>query len=175
MYLNHIQLKAARCVLNLRVRDIGLLIEVSRTTISKLENNIIKISEMRLSDRRNTILQEFFKKHCISFPNDHSIIFSSPDHIISKQVSNKNNFTRFQLRAARTALNKTQLELANAINVSPSIIKQAEKHNNQDILKFKDNTTIAHLLNIFMQEGIEFSGIFSIDFKKLVDASCDKC
>ena len=98
MYLNHIQLKSARCALNLGVRDIGLLIQTSRTTISKLEQNTINISNMRLADRRNLILQEFFKKNKIVFPDSYSIELDCFNGNISTAPLGVEAMTRFQLR-----------------------------------------------------------------------------
>lgn len=165
MYLNDIQLRSARCVLNLGVRDIGLLIQTSRTTISKLENNIIKLGSMRLADRRNTILQEFFKKSGVIFPNEHSITFSPLEaSLIENQVLN-NSLTRFQLRAARTILNKTQIELASLIKVLPSVIMYAENLPNESYIKPKNNAVITNLLNIFTKHGITFPDAFSVIFK----------
>lgn len=166
MYLNYRQLKAARYVLNLGVADIGSLIETSRTTISKLENNVITLSEMRLSDRRNTILQEFFKKNSIVFYNNHSISLSTPHNINFPEECN-DNLTRFQLRAARTILNKTQAELAKIVKISPAVIKTAESYSNSTFLNPKDTSTIFRLIDTFLKEGLTFPNTLSVDFKKI--------
>jgi transcriptional regulator with XRE-family HTH domain len=163
MYLNFLQLKAARHALNLGVRDIGDLIETSRTTISKLENNIIKIENMRLAHRRNIILHEFFKKKGITFPNEKSISFSHPNNI-SQQDSSSHTLTRFQLRVARVILNKTQKELACLANISPYIIEHAELFPNKHFIKTKDDMTIHNLLNLFAKHQIHFPDSFSISF-----------
>ena len=168
MYLNHRQLKAARCVLNLRVLDIGKLIETSRTTISKLENNIITLSEMRLSDRRNTILIEFFKQNSIGFCSNYSINFINDTH---SQTEDTDGITRFQLRAARSILNKTQSELAEIMQVPPSTIKTAESYNNDTFFSPKDYPIVPCLIDTFLKEGLFFPNSFSVDFKKLVDGS----
>jgi DNA-binding XRE family transcriptional regulator len=163
MYLNFLQLKAARNALNLGVRDVGNLIQTSRTTISKLENNVIKIDNMRLSDRRNIILCEFFKKEGITFPNEYSIAFSSTHNIY--QNHSKETLTRFQLRVARVVLNKTQIELAALAGISPYIIEHAELFPNNHFIKTKDDMTIHSLLKLFTKHQIHFPDSFSVVFK----------
>lgn len=165
MYLNFLQLKAARYALNLGVRDIGSLIQTSRTTISKLENNIIKIDDMRLSNRRNIILCEFFKKEGVIFPSEHSIAFS-PSNNISQQNLSSGTLTRFQLKVARVILNKTQIELATLADISPYIVEHAELFPNNHFIKTKDDTVIHSLLNLFTKYQIHFPNSFSVVFKK---------
>jgi DNA-binding XRE family transcriptional regulator len=164
MYLNYLQLKAARHALNLGVRDIGNLIQTSRTTISKLENNIIRIDDMRLSDRRNIILCEYFKKEGILFPSEHSIVFSPLNNISQENLSSP-SLTRFQLRVGRVILNKTQIGLATLADVSPYIIEYAELFPNEHFIKTTDDMVIHNLLNLFMQYQIHFPNASSVVFK----------
>lgn len=156
MYLNHIQLKSARCALNLGVRDIGSLIQTSRTTVSKLENNIINLSNMRLGSRRNVILKEFFKKHKIVFPDSYSIEL----HPFSKDIKfsklENQTLTRFQFKIARIIMNKTQSEIADQVHVSSSVIKKAESYDNQTLLTSNNISSIPYLLNILKEAGLEF-------------------
>ena len=165
MFLNHIQLKSARCALNLGVRDIGLLIQTSRTTISKLENNTINISNMRLADRRNLILQEFFKKNQIVFPSSYSVELSCINGNSSTATLNGEVITRFQLKISRIILKKTQAELAKLVCVAPSVIKKAESYNNQFLLKANNLNIVSDILNLLKKEGLEFPSLYSVLFK----------
>jgi DNA-binding XRE family transcriptional regulator len=164
MYLNYIQLKVARCVLNLGVRDIGALIQTSRTTVSRLENNIVKLCDMKLADRRNIVLHEFFKKNGVIFPNEHVVTFCPSNNIIQKN-NHSCILTRFQLRAARIIINKTQAELAKIATIHPSIIIYAENQANEDCINPKDSRVIPNLITIFQQYGVNFPSNFSIIFK----------
>lgn len=165
MYLNHIQLKSARCALNLGVRDIGLLIQTSRTTISKLEQNTINISNMRLADRRNLILQEFFKKNKIVFPDSYSIELDCFNGNISTAPLGVEAMTRFQLRISRIIFNKTQAELAKLVCVAPSVIKKAESYSNQFLLKADNLSVVGDLLNLLKKEGLEFPSPYLVLFR----------
>lgn len=166
MYISYLQLKVARYVLNLGVRDIGSLIQTSRTTISKLENNIIKIGEMRLSDRRNTVLVEFFKKNGVIFPDYNCITFCPFNNIVQRPNSN-HSMTRFQLRAARTILNKTQDELADLLNINSSIISYAENLPNEAYINPKNVLLISSLISLFHQYKIYFPTDLSITYKSV--------
>ena len=161
MYINHIQLKAARCLLNLGVREIGLFIQTSRTTISKLENNIIKLSEMRLGDRRNKILCEFFKKEGITFPNAYTLNFSPKIFSVLDDNFKNTTLTNLQLKASRVILNKTQLELAKEFNINVGFINRYEKKQTNDLL------TISTLKNKLEERGIHFPNKFSITFENI--------
>lgn len=166
LYLNHIQLKAARCVLNLGVREIGLLIQTSRTTISKLERNRISISNMRLANKRNIILQEFFNKNYVSFPNNHSIALSCINNIDNYRSATQTiASTRFQLRASRIIINKTQADLASMVQVAPSVIKKVESYRNNDLLQAEGDSVVCNLLNLFRTKGLEFPTPYLVSFK----------
>ncbi|MDC0864802.1 hypothetical protein OAP56_02515 [Rickettsiaceae bacterium] len=167
MYLSHTQLKAARSALNLGVRDIGLLIQASRTTVSKLEHNKINISDMRLAERRNIILLEFFKKNKITFPSHCSIEFSCPNNDESAGSLSKDFITRFQLRVSRVILKKTQDDLAKVLSTSPSLIKKSESESNQFFFTQSNLKITAGLLSLFKKEGLEFPAPFLVSFSKL--------
>lgn len=159
MYLNNIHLRVARSLLDIGVREIGLLIHASRTTVSKLENNIISLSNMKLGDRRNIILNEFFKKNGITFPDLYTLKLH-PEKF--SRVSNS-ILTCYQIKAARITLNKTQEILATEAEIGISILRRLE--NNQST----NNQAIKRLKSIFEKKGIIFPDNFSITFKTLVD------
>jgi len=165
MYLNHIQLKSARGALNLGVRDIGLLIQTSRTTVSKLEHNTINILTMRLAKRRNVILKEFFKQNKIVFPNSYSIELIHFNDYNRFEPLSIEAITRFQLKVSRIIFNKTQADLAKIVGVSPSLIKKAESYSNQFLLKADNLKAVFDLLNLFKKEGLEYPSPYLVSFQ----------
>ena len=168
MYLNFLQLKIARQALNLGVREIGSLIQTSRTTISKLENNIIKVRDMRLAKKRNAILHEYFRQNNIIFPNEYSVEFSS-SYTIAQPPAPIKKLTRFQLKSSRVILQKSQKELAELTKTKLFSIIQAEKLSNESFVKSEKFRDISSLINMFYKNGIKYPNYFSISFKKIVD------
>ena len=159
MYLNNIHLKLARNLLGIGVREIGDLIHTSRTTVSKLENNIINLLDMKLGNRRNTILNEFFKKKGIIFSNAYSLRLNPSNF----PHSSNSILTCYQIKGARIILNKTQADISKEFKIGISIIRRLE--NNQPA----NNTATVYLKRIFEQNGIKFPDKYSITFKSLVD------
>lgn len=158
MYLNNIHLKLARNLLNIGVREIGELIHTSRTTVSKLENNIIKISDMKLGNRRNAILKEFFNKKGVVFSNSYTLELNPQNF-----PPNNSILTCYQIKGARTILKQTQADLSNKTQIGISIIRRLEN-------KQCDNSQfITHLKTTFEQLGINFPDKNTITFKTLVD------
>lgn len=167
-YINYIQLKVARRVLNLGVRDIGSLIELSRTTVSNLENNIINLKDIRLAERRNAILKEFFKVNNIIFPNNHTISFIS--HSIINSLSQNGVINRFQFKASRIILNETHADFAKSIGLSTSAVTTLEKGNNEKIIKFRSSLSQSNLINKLKTHSIKLPDNFSVSFcKNLLD------
>ena len=70
------QLRVARSTLNLGVRDIGAYINLSRSTVSKIERMDIH-SEINITDEQNTILIKIFNDKGLFFPNVHSISYKT--------------------------------------------------------------------------------------------------
>lgn len=166
MYLNHFQLRSARCVLDLGVREIAVLIGTNRTTISAIENNVIHLQDLQLAERRNNILIEFFKQNNIYFSNNYSISLNSP----SLAENNKNNtLTRFQLKAARAIINESRSVFNSSIKLNRGIIEYAETFANEEYIKPKDPSVILTIINKFKQHGVIFPNNFSVTFKKLID------
>jgi len=174
-FINYIQLKSARCVLNLGVRDIGELIGTSRTTISKIENNLLSPSQLRLAERRNNILETFFKKNSIFFPNYYTISTHNNSDNTQTVSQQKNVLTRFQLRVARTIINNTILEFSTSIGEKRGIIEYAESLTNNTYISPKNNQIINKIKLAFKQHGIEFPDNFTVTFKKIVDTPQNIC
>lgn len=166
MYLNHFQLRSARYVLNLGVREIAVLIGTNRTTISQIENNVMPLQNLLLSERRNHILVEFFKQNNIYFENNYSISLNYP----LLDTNNENNtLTRFQLKAARAIIDESRSVFNSSLNLNRGIIEHAETFANEKFIKPKDPNVVLSIINKFKQHGILFPNNFSVTFKKIVD------
>lgn len=159
--LRSFQLKAARSVTRIEVREIALYLGVSRTIISRWEKqpalNFIKTKKASPQS-----LLFFFKQHKISFPDNSTIHFDS-------KLTNKNSIhlTRFQLRASRSILDLTQQELALQTNTSRSVVNYLETQNNEILL----DTTNKHVDDLtfkkfFEDKGIVFPDNFTISIEK---------
>ena len=64
--LKVIQLRVTRSVLGLGVRDIGVCINLSRSTISKIERKEI-ITNLNIKEEQNTILVKIFNNKGVFF------------------------------------------------------------------------------------------------------------
>ena len=126
--LRTFQLRVARSVTGIEIREVALYLGISRTIISRWENQPIfdSIKTKKVSPES---LVFFFKQHGILFPSEDSVKFTSQ----LKSV-NSIHLTRFQLRAARAALGLTQDELATLTNSSRAINNYLEIQNNETLL-----------------------------------------
>jgi DNA-binding XRE family transcriptional regulator len=170
-YINYLQLRAARSVLNLGVREIGSIIGVSRMTISKLENNKATLEHLKHGESRNNTLIWFFKKKNIIFPNNYTICNSS---IINEDLKT-HTLTRFQLRSARAIIGIDRKTFRDMIGVEKGILEYAESYNNQEYINPRDNDTNQRIKDKFSQYGIQFLGKNTVTFKKLVDEFKERC
>lgn len=168
--ITYLQLRSARQVLNLGVREIAKLLKVSKATISKAE--LDKTRDFFF--KHSAALTEFFKNNSITFPSEYMIRFH-PEEIISKvSMHNKAILTRFQLKGARHIVQLSQSELAQIVRVDKSIIVRAESINNQKNIKLSDESTILKIKNVFSEYNIEFHDPFSIFFKRYIDNKSNK-
>lgn len=166
-YINYLQLRAARAVLNLGVRDIGSLIGVSRMTISKLEHNTTTLDHIKHGEKRNDTLVWFFKKKNIVFPDNYTIC---DDSIIKSDPLNPvDQLTRFQLRGARIILAKDRIVFSNLLGIERGIIEYAESLNNQEYISPRDKNITKKIKEMFNHYGIEFPDNQSVTFKKFID------
>lgn len=155
MILNTFQFRASRYCLNLGVRDMVEILNLSRTSISTLEN-LPNFHPMNISDFHSRNLADFFNSNGISFKDENSMSF------IGSEAGD--SLTRFQLRAARVIMHITQQELSIMMDFPTGLIGYLEKLSNDYLLtktpKIVDEDKIRSFFN---SKGIEFtynSGIY---------------
>lgn len=162
IYITALQLKVARNILDLGVRDIASLLHVSKTTISKVELN--KTRDFLL--KHNAALIHFFSCNNINFPNPFSIQYK-PHNIINTKT--ENIVTRFQLKGARCILNISQADLAKVLNINRSVIIEAEKYKNEEHLTLFGKQKELEILQFFKDHNIILYDQLSLFFRKRVD------
>jgi transcriptional regulator with XRE-family HTH domain len=145
------QLRVARSVTGIEVRELALYLGVSRTIISRWEKQppLSVIKTKRVSGK--TIIF-FFKQHSIGFPNDNTVTYNSDQFI-----RQSDHLTRFQLRGSRAALGLTQSKLADLTNNSVATINYLETQSNTSFLN-ETNKDIddLKLKSFFHESGISF-------------------
>lgn len=159
-----LQLKAARNVLNLGVRDIAKVLKVSKATINKAELG----NTRDFFHKYGAALTNFFSLNNIIFPNTFSITYDNSKREIENSKLN-NSITRFQFKAARHILSLTQQDLAAIIKVNRSIISKAEQVANTEYIKLYDQKILDCIKEYYCNQNIEFPNQMSIFFKKIVD------
>lgn len=165
--ITYIQLRTARQLLNIGVREIAAILKVSKSTVCKAEAN----NTRDFYHKYNAALLDYFKKNHIIFPTEFSIRYDSRDNLHKNIQTSETEIilTRFQLKTARCILNITQLELANLTGISKSQISRAEILHNSDIVKFSNMHNAVILKNFFIKQNIEFIDPLYVVFKKYVD------
>lgn len=163
-FLTDYQLRVARGVLKLGVRDIGNILQLSRTTVSKLESGKVLFQNLKFSIRRSSLLIEFFKSNNIIFP-DHTSIELIPSSIAKLKYSNIDNMlTAFHIKGGKCILNITRNELSQKINISNTILSRIEKLPNESPLNLKDDLINEQIRTFFNKEKITFPTSFSIKY-----------
>lgn len=158
--LTSFQLRASRSVLGLGVREVGNAIDVSRTTISVWERQPA-LQKITSKKKDTTPLDLFFKKYGIIFPDEFTI------SLVTNLPKNLNHLTRFQLRAARSALGLTQEELSSFTNISIQIITYLESKKNDTYINSTPKKFDESLIkNFFEQQYIRFLDDFTISLIK---------
>jgi transcriptional regulator with XRE-family HTH domain len=122
-------LRTARSVLGLGVRDIGSYINLSRSTISKLEHMNL-YSDLNINDAQNIMLIKIFNDKGVLF-NNNSVSYQGINNSLQGSV------TRFQLRGGRALLSISQRELAELINIKKSDLNYLENLENQVFISEK--------------------------------------
>ena len=155
--LTAFQLRVSRSILDLGIRDIGNLLNTSRTTVYIWENKP-NLSYINTKTDSPNCLKTFFEQKNIFFPDERTI------NLYQKTLIpiNKNTLTRFQLKAARIALRLYQSELANYIGVLQQVIARAEILDNKEFVRIKNKEAIAKLLKFFQSNGVYFPNNLSI-------------
>jgi len=151
------QLRVARYVTGVEMRELGLYLNISRTIISRWENQK-PLDEIKSKKISASSLVFFFKQHGVLFPNDNTVTLDT------KQASlQSEHLTRFQLRAARVALSLSQEELANLTNTPKTLINYLEIQKNEIFLN-TTNKNVDDLIfkNFFSKNGILFPDSYSI-------------
>ena len=153
------QLRAARSVTGIGVKEIALYLGVSGTIVSRWDNmSPLKTIKSKVTNPKALIF--FFKQHKILFLTENSI---------SLDIDNLNTteyLTWFQLRASRAILGLSQRELAEATKTSQGIINYLESLDNTYFINntSKDiDTTIYKLY--FEENGIIFPDNYSVTLK----------
>ena len=157
--LTTLQLRVSRSILDLGIRDIGSLLNTSRTTVYIWENKP-NLSYINIKPDDLNCLKYFFEQKNIFFPDERTINLYQNTLI----PINKNTLTRFQLKAARIALRLSQSELANYIGVLQQVIARAEILDNKEFVRIKNKEAIAKLLKFFQSNGVYFPNNLSIQF-----------
>lgn len=151
------QLRAARSVCGIGVRDIGLYLKVSGTIVSRWEQQA-GLDEIKSNVTNPDALIFFFEQYRILFPDAYTVNFRHKD---TSEISEY--LTRFQLRAARAALSITQLKLSELTNIPVANINYLESQDNEMFLnktrKLIDNSIFR---SFFEQHGIIFPNNFAI-------------
>lgn len=151
------QLKSARSVIGVEVRELALYLGVSRTIVSRWENQK-PLESIKTKKASPESLVFFFRQHNIVFPDDNTVCFDSKE---DKECSTL--LTRFQFRAARSILNLTQEDLANATNSSRKIVNYLETFDNEALLLTKNKEIdISAFRKFFEHKGIKFPYSLSV-------------
>jgi DNA-binding XRE family transcriptional regulator len=160
MMLKVFQLRVARSTLGLGVRDIGAYINLSRSTISKIERMDVH-SELNITYDQNTVLLKIF--------NDKGIFFdvNSVSHI-NINCALKGSITRFQLRGGRSVLGLSQRELAELIGIKKSDLNYLENLDNKSYISTKKPEINQSRINVLFEDnGIVFPNDGTILIKEI--------
>ena len=149
--LKAFQLRAARSVCGLGVRDIGLYLGVSGTIVSRWEQKQ-PLDEIKSTVTNPLGLIFFFEQYKVLFPNENSIKFN--DTLL---LLNSKHITRFQLRAARASFCISQSELAEHTGVPRATINYLESQDNMTFLNSTRKAINDTAIKIFFEKnGIVF-------------------
>jgi len=169
-YITYQQLKIARGVLNLGVRDIGALLKINKSTVSNAEQGKTR----DFFHKNSATLIDFFKKNNIIFPTEYSIRY---DQLINNQnntSSTSSNITRFQLKSARLLLSLSQQALSNQLGITEGVIVRLELLPNNTYINPKNTLIVNKLHELFKSHGVEFSDGLYVFFKKYMDSTKDE-
>ena len=146
------QLRVARSVLGLGVRDIGAYINLSRSTISKIERKGIT-TNLIINTEQNTTLVKIFNDKRVFFPNESTISYEK------ESKSCKEYLTRFQLRGGRAILALSQRELSENTGIEKNILNYLENLPNTSFISLAETVQTdvnSKLKNYFHKNNIFF-------------------
>lgn len=157
--INYMQLRVARQVLNIGVRELANILRVSKATANNAE-----LGKTRdFLHKHNPALLDFFRSRNLIFPNEYCI-----RHYIKseKRIYNFADLTRFQLKAARCFMGMKQYELAQIINTGKGVISRAEHLENTSFINPLNKSIIPKLYDLFSDNNISFTDNLSICYKR---------
>jgi len=156
--LKAFQLRSARSVCGIGVRDIGMYLGVSGTIISRWEQKL-PLDDISSNATNPDALVFFFEQYNILFPTISTI--SLNEQIIEQESS---NLTRFQLRAARAALSINQDKLSELTSVPRTTINYLESQQNTVFL----SSTRKPIDDSIFKNFFEHNGIFFPDSRTVL-------
>jgi DNA-binding transcriptional regulator YiaG len=151
------QIRAARSVTGIGVKEIALYLGVSGTIVSRWDN-MSPLKTIKSKATNPDALIFFFKQHKILFPTENSISLDIDS------INTTVYLSRFQLRSSRSILGLSQRELAEATQTSKEVINYLEGLDN---IKFINNTpkdVDTTLYKVFFEKnGITFPDSYSVN------------
>lgn len=161
------QLKCARYVLGIGVRELGSFLDISRTKVSNLENMDIN-SYLSISTEQNNLLMRLFNDKSINFPNSFSV------ELKSNALFYPNNISRFQLRGARSTLRMSQQDLSSELGIKKSTLNYLESQDNSFLIDDSiASFSIEQIISFFQRKGLFLLNNNTISLKAL-DSDCHK-
>jgi DNA-binding XRE family transcriptional regulator len=157
MNIRAFQLRAARSVTGLGVREIGAYCDVSRTTISSLEllksHKILKLARAKVN-----ALIFLFEQYNIFFPDEDTVKMKV------KQEHYIDYLSRFQFRAGRSILQLTQAQVGSFVDASFSRISKIERTKNENCVSIGTEVDISLCRAFFEGQGLIFPEKYTISF-----------
>ena len=159
------QLRGARYILGIGVREIGGYLNLSRTKISNIENQDID-HNLNITSEQNDLLLRLFNDKGIEFPD------SSRMRLKNQSDLHDNSISRFQLRGGRTILGLSQKTLADALNLKKSDLYYLENLENSFLITDNAKSADANSIELFFRhKGIYLYNNYIISINPL-DSSC---
>lgn len=154
--LTGFQLKAAIGVLKIRVTELSKILDINRFTIGKLERTP-NTEYLKCHTKTLSALEKFFKKNDILFLDNLSISLESD----KAKTSIKRKLTVFQLRASRSALSLSLVQLSKLTTFSVATLSNLEQGSILDYVKsdFIDTDILKHF---FIKNLLSFPDDFTV-------------
>lgn len=156
--LKTFQLRAARVVAGIELKEIGNVLGLTKAAISLWEHKD-DFAPLTTSQENILILKEIFARHNIFFPDENSI---SLNEII--EYRKPEGLTRFQLKASRAILNISQEMLAQSINILKDVIARAELLKNHEYIRPLNKKLPSTLKLWFENKNIIFNDNLTVLF-----------
>ena len=161
--LTAFQLRVARNILGIGLRELAQYLNISRTTVFKWEHQEnLKLLHNTTKVKNIILIEPFFENKGIIFSNGNTV--SLKTDILP--IPNTGSLTRFQLRAARTALCLTQEKLSEYLMIPRIVLNYLERQQNLTYLNTTPKTIDELLIKDFFEKNsILFPNDFSICLK----------